>query len=216
MFRPTIRSGVVPGVVSVVLLALVLGMLAAGAFRVPDQNRVRIENQARERKLAVEVKEKEALSGWIVAGKVVLGTIGLGGLALGFMVLGAYGIRKALTIGPDKRGLFPLVVGRNAGAWEVRDPNRALSGVTTMGRDPSLPPGLEREQVQVTGQAQAVQLAVAIASGDVDKNKAGPEITQQLTAKPMPQVETSPWEPSHIERLLVESGALEGDYENAE
>jgi len=146
---------------SAVMLALVLGMLIAGAFRGTDRERARIENAARADKLAVEVAQKRTLSSWIVAGKIALGAVSLASLALGVSVAGAYGLRKALTVGPNDAGLFPLLLGRIGGAWVVHDPNRAMGAVTSMGGAVQVQQLLAPGQLTVTTQAQMVQATAA-------------------------------------------------------
>jgi hypothetical protein len=83
---------------------------------------------------------------------------------------------------------------------------------------PVLPPGREGEQSQVTGRAQAVQALAAIASGNGGGGRSGELMAgvlgaAQKLAPPHPQPRRSPWESSHVERLLIESGALDVDDE---
>jgi hypothetical protein len=146
--------------------------------------------------------------------RVVLILALIGAVAVGTL----YGMRWALTISPNQQGIFPLLLGRVGQAWVVHDPNRSVSAVTAMGGEPPvthyLPPGQE----QVTGQAQAIQLAAALASGDQAQKRrqntasALMNASQRMLARPAPPVEKAKWEPGHIEQLLIESGQLEDGY----
>lgn len=168
MFRPAVKSGAVPMMASVVLIAL--GMLLAGAFRGSDQERVRIENRARAEKLAVEVAQKEQLSGFILVGKVLAGVLALvlvGGL--GFIGL-RYLDRRASEIRPGADGQFPLVRVRVAGATILADPNRQLAAAMIYASpgqadqvviQPVIVGDLSTQERQAA-RASAVQLASAV------------------------------------------------------
>jgi hypothetical protein len=134
--------------------------------------------------------------------------IGLFALLQTIRLLLAWGWRKATTVYPNQQGIFPLVIIRDS--WKrltYYDANRDVGAVTTIedGKPTHyLPPG----QAQVTGQAQMVQLAAAVSSGERGQ-EANALAGRRLMGRPLPQVERAPWTPSHVERLLIESGELE-------
>jgi hypothetical protein len=73
-----------------------------------------------------------------------------------------------------------------------------------------LPPGQAPAQFQVTGQAQATQALRAAVSGHTSLPSGGPVSTdmfnRERVARPLPEVKMLDLEPSHIERLLLETG----------
>jgi hypothetical protein len=73
-----------------------------------------------------------------------------------------------------------------------------------------LPPGEATAQFQVTGQAQATQALRAAVSGYAPLPSSGPVSTdmfsQNRVGRPLPEVKMLDLEPSHIERLLLETG----------
>jgi DNA segregation ATPase FtsK/SpoIIIE-like protein len=78
-----------------------------------------------------------------------------------------WGMRRAATIAPDERGLFPLLLGRSGGGWAIFDSNRALSAGATL-RDGKfnhhVQPGFELPTVAITAGALEVQRTVARSS----------------------------------------------------
>jgi len=159
-----------------VLLACLVGSLLFGKlerFTETAQERQRIETEAREAKLALEIEQKTALAPWTQAAKITGGALGLLAIFGVIIVAIAYGIRHALTISPDARGIFPLLFGwqrwrdsngQRSSGLIFHDPNRALGPGTVFSGGQfayALPPGLEREQLAVTAGALAVQATAA-------------------------------------------------------
>jgi hypothetical protein len=141
------------------------------------------------------------------------------------IVVSLFGMRYALTIAPNRQGIFPLLLGRAKGSWAVFDPNRSPTAVTLIGDNVpkvthALPAGTESAQAQITSQAQMVQLTAAAVSGEGETEKKARELVSGLggrtglLTKPLPPVHRSALEPSHVERLLIEAGEIEeADYE---
>ena len=213
----------------VAILAMALGSNLDN-LSTAKQERIRTETEQWEKQ---QEAERPAKVFWAWAQRFILGVSVLLLVVAVISVGWLYGIRRAVTIGADKRGLFPLLLGRlpvkdgdgqTVGrAWVVHDPNRALGATTSLGDKVDVmahtPAGLEREQLRITSQAQSVQALAAVASGEAGGNRAGELVsgvigTAHQLARPLPDVKRSPWEPSHIERLLIEAGEMEGaDYE---
>jgi hypothetical protein len=120
-------------------------------------------------------------------GGVVLLTVG----GLGWGVV-RWLHRRAGTLYPDASGLYPLREGRVGRSRVFHDPNRALQ--------------------QVTGQAQAVQALRAAVSGPspLPSSRQLPLdlLVQRRVSQPLPEVRELPYQPAHIERLLLEDGEL--------
>jgi hypothetical protein len=78
----------------------------------------------------------------------------------------------------------------------------------------ALPGGLTGAQQQVTGQAQAAQALRAAVSGPMPlpprQNLPFDLLAEQRISQPLPQVKELDYEPSHIERLLLEDGDPDG------
>jgi len=127
---------------------------------------------------------------------------------------------RANTVYPDRAGLYPILEERIGQTKVFHDPNRTLGGSTVYAtggqaidvRHP-LPKGQESAQHQITGQAQAAQALRAAVSGafpvpskpDLPINM----LDERRLSRPLPEVKTLPWEPSHIERLLLEDSDLD-------
>lgn len=207
------------------VLALLLVMILSctvGASIFGKLNELSPAAQERQRLEAQEWKERAEAErpvrlfwAWV---QVVLAALIIVGVVL---VAILYGVRKALTIAPDERGIFPMLLGRVDSAWVVHNQNKELAATTSIGPGDvrvihHLPPGMETQQVQITSQAQAIQ-ALAAAAASSSEGSAGQKARElvsslvsasQLT-KPLPAVRRSPWESSHVERLLIEAGELE-------
>jgi len=217
------RIGCGSAALALVALVILGGVLFGQANQLSGAGQERQRLEAQEWKERAEA-ERGALIFWQWAWRVVLVLGGLGALAVALL----WGMRQALTIAPNRQGIFPFLLGRVGKAWVIHDPNRAMASTTIIGPGAqladqvtvthALPAGLEADQLQVTGRAQAVQALAAVASGERDERDelAGAVlgVDQPLITRPLPPVTRSPWEPSHIERLLIESGVIEGgDYE---
>ena len=137
--------------------------------------------------------------------------------------------KRATSVYPNDAGQYPVIVKRSwSGVTIVHDPNRAL-GPTTIytapslagmlsGRKGQLPaaqfpmPGSESSMLQLATQAQAVGLVAAATRNSLgvgDPRQAG-QLAQALIERPalsapLPPVRLSSLEPSHVERLLLES-----------
>ena len=126
--------------------------------------------------------------------------------------------RRAETVYPDRAGLYPIREGRIAGARIFHDPNRTATGTTVYAQDVSrvevqhaLPEGQAYAQQQVTAQAQAAQALRAAVSGvsplPTSERVALDRLTDRRISRPLPEVRSlEQFEPSHIERLLLEDG----------
>lgn len=123
---------------AVIGLAAVLGaILWRGRPDLSDaeRERARVETAALAEKLALDVEQKRALSGWILAAKVVGGGLALVGIAgLAFVSL-RWLDRRAAEVRPGPDGQFPLVRVRIRGATIIHDPNRQLAAATVYARD---------------------------------------------------------------------------------
>jgi hypothetical protein len=211
-------------ILALIILSAVLGaVLWRGRpdLTAAERERERIKNEALAEKLAIDIRQKQTLSNWIVVAKVAAGGLALVAVTGAVVVALAFGVRLALTIAPNRQGIFPLIMGRLKGSWVVYDANRSPSAVTSIGDGKpqvtySLPEGMD--QARITAQAQAVQALAAVASGEQGGSKAGELVSGVMgqssqLGRPLPDVQKSPWEPSHIERLLIESGMLEDSYD---
>jgi hypothetical protein len=140
---------------------------------------------------------------------VLLGGLGWGGVR--------WLHRRANTVYPDRSGLYPIREERFGRAKVFHDPNRTLggstvyaSGVQDLDVHHAIPEGHEDAQRQITGQAQAAQALRAAASGAFPlpekQNLPIGMLDERSLARPLPEVKALPWEPSHIERLLLKDG----------
>lgn len=228
------RKILVNPIVLLLLAGVVIGALFAGSTRdviLRDElkTRAQLENERyeddstfrRERaEIALEQWEKEQEATywpkviWAWAKRVAPAMFLLGGA----MVVILYGMRRAITIFPDKRGLFPLLLGRVGGTWTVLDPNTSfvvtaqknLGGGAQIGG--ALPPGVTPEMAgEIMARFQSVQAVAASASaGQPDSLSSaliGAIATRRL-GPPLPTVIESPYTASHVERVLIESGQL--------
>jgi len=205
-------------ILSCVIGATVLGKL--DDLSPEARERQRIENAELEKRLEAE---RPARILWAYAWRAAV--IGAAFTVLAVLLL--RGLRWATAITPNDRGLYPVMRLKVGQAQVLHDPNKALTATTIYTTPqlaesvtviPVLPAGAEGEQAQVTGRAQAVQALAAIASGNGGGNRSGELMAGVLgaankLAPPHPQPRRSPWESSHVERLLIESGALEVDDE---
>jgi hypothetical protein len=144
-------------------------------------------------------------------GTVILCTIG----GLGWAVV-RWVLRRADTVYPDRSGLYPLREERLGGSKVFHDPNRTLTGTTIyavggqrLSVQHTLPGGHPAFQQQVTGQAQAAQALRAAVSGasplpTAQGFPAG--LFERQPARSLPEVRELGYEPSHIERLLLQDG----------
>jgi hypothetical protein len=152
-----------------------------------------------------------------VAFRVLLGGVVLftfGGLGVGLV---RWINHRVNTLYPNNAGLYPVREERVGQAKVFHDPNRAptattvyASGVPSLTVQNPLPPGQAAAQFQVTGQAQATQALRAAVSGHTSLPSGGPVSTDMFSqgrvARPLPEVKMLDLEPSHIERLLLETG----------
>ena len=92
-------------VLLVVLLGLIIGALLFGkltSLSPAEQERQRIENRELEERLELE---RPMVLFWSWAWRVVIVLGGLGALGVALV----WGIRMALTIAPNRKGIFPLL-----------------------------------------------------------------------------------------------------------
>lgn len=210
-----------------VTLAFVLGVVLVGKrpdLTQAERERARVQTEALRESLELDNQHKATMQKWKAVGKVTLGATAVGVIIGTVLVVWVWGMRRAMTIGPNERGIFPLLLGRTGGSWVVYDANRSPTAATSLGTGGArvrhhLPAGMEAAQARITSQAQSVQALAAVASGEQGRDKGNELVTGVIgaahqLAKPLPQVERSPWESSHIERLLIEAGELEAnDYD---
>jgi len=193
------------------ILAFVLGAVLRGrTYSSPSPEyltraeQLRLENQARLNTIKTVFL--------VALGVVIL--VGVTGITLGLVRMVWL---KARLVYPARSGIFPVLVNRVGPQVILHDPNRTLAGTTVLGRGPDgvsvqhlLPPeaGVEA-QLQVTTQAQVAQAVAAAAGGDgvnAQSRKLIESVTARQVAAPLPEVEVSDLEPSHVERLLLETG----------
>jgi hypothetical protein len=136
--------------------------------------------------------------------------------------------KRATSVYPNNAGQYPVIVKRTwGGVTIVHDPNRAL-GPTTIYTTPSVAgwvwdkarplaaaqfpaAGGEGSLLQLATQAQAIGLMAAATrkSGSEDTARHVEQLAQALINRPvisapLPPVQVSPLEVSHVERLLLE------------
>ena len=195
----------------VALVGLALGIGLWLGYRVRRPTAYDVERTA----LSIEFARK--LLPFKLAFFVLLGGVAL--LTLGGLGFGAvrWLDRRADTVYPDRSGFYPLREERIGRVKVFHDPNRTLTGTTVYtsgGRTVSvqhpLPEGMAGAQQQVTGQAQAAQALRAAVSGP---SALPPRQRLPLDllgvhrmSRPLPEVKELDYEPSHIERLLLEDG----------
>jgi hypothetical protein len=192
-----------------ILAAVGVGLVLGGRAR--GQTAYELE------RAAVSVQLARRMLPYKVAFRVALGAVLLLTLAgLGWGTV-RWLHRRAEMVYPNGAGLYPIREGRIGGVKVFHDPNRALGGSTlyaTGGRNirvqHPLPPGQEVAQQQITAQAQVAQAVRAAVSGSSPlppaQNLPADLLVAGRLSRPMPEVRELAWEPSHIERLLLQEG----------
>jgi hypothetical protein len=192
-----------------ILAAVGVGLVLGGRAR--GQTAYELE------RAAVSVQLARTMLPYKVAFRVALGAVLLLTLAgLGWGTV-RWLHRRAEMVYPNGAGLYPIREGRIGGVKVFHDPNRALGGSTlyaTGGRNirvqHPLPPGQEVAQQQITAQAQVAQAVRAAVSGSSPlppaQNLPADLLVAGRLSRPMPEVRELAWEPSHIERLLLQEG----------
>jgi hypothetical protein len=192
-----------------ILAAVGVGLVLGGRAR--GQTAYELE------RAAVSVQLARTMLPYKVAFRVALGAVLLLTLAgLGWGTV-RWLHRRAEMVYPNGAGLYPIREGRIGGVKVFHDPNRALGGSTlyaTGGRNirvqHPLPPGQEVAQQQITAQAQVAQAVRAAVSGSSPlppaQNLPADLLVAGRLSRPMPEVRELAWEPSHIERLLLQDG----------
>jgi hypothetical protein len=138
------------------------------------------------------------------AAKMRIIKIGFWGSLAAAVVLGIIGVAAALVraiwrrpdlIRPNASGLFPLVRGRADGQTYYHDPNRQLAGTVAYGHGSDglemqqlIPPGAEAEQLQVTTQAQAVQVVAAASQGRGMSRTTRRMVERMTEPRPVPRL----------------------------
>jgi hypothetical protein len=200
---------VVIGVITFIILALGLGAWLGSGSREPSTYELE--------RTAMSLQVSRTLVPFQVAFRVLLGGVVLftfGGVGVGLV---RWINHRVNTLYPNNAGLYPVREGRIGQAKVFHDPNRAptattvyANGVPSLTVQHPLPPGEAAAQFQVTGQAQATQALRAAVSGYNSLPSGGPVSTdmfsQNKVGRPLPEVKMLDLEPSHIERLLLETG----------
>lgn len=200
-------------VVVCVLLSFLLGVVWTKSGEHPIDPALRARKEAELQQIHLDTSRQLATM-TVAAGWTVLGLVATAVLAITLVAV-KWTLKSIDTIYPDRSGLYPVLRERVGGFVLFHDPNRVVtSGVaySREGRPAFLAPeSVGEAQRQITSQAQVAQvLAAASSSG----NKALPEralnsvVIPQMLSAPMPEVMVSPLEPSHVERLLLESGEI--------
>lgn len=191
------------------LLVLLLGLWLGSRSRQPDAYQVE--------RAALKIQFARSMLPFRVAFYVLLGTVVLSTLAgLGWSTI-RWLNRRADTLYPDASGLYPIRENRVGRARVFHDPNRTLGGATVYasGGPPvdvryPLPGGHVGAQQQVTAQAQAAQVLRAAVSGPspLPSPRSWPVdlLAERRVSRPLPEVQELPYEPSHIDRLLLQDG----------
>jgi len=199
-------------VMALILIALGVGLwLGSGSVRAPyRRDRALLSLQFAQTMMPIKV------TFLVLMGGVTVAT--LGGLGWGVV---RWIHRRANTVYADQAGLYPLREQRLGGAMVFHDPNRTWGGTTvyaTKGPPLSvqqpLAAGQPMIQSQVTGQAQAAQALRAAVSGVAPFPSAQglpAQLLDRPVARPLPEVKELAYEPSHIERLLLQDGDPEDD-----
>ncbi|MBN1579327.1 MAG: hypothetical protein JXA89_01395 [Anaerolineae bacterium] len=200
---------VVIGVMTAIVIALGLGAWLGGGSREPSAYELE--------RTAMSLQVSRTMVPFQVAFRVLLGGVVLfvfGGVGVGLV---RWINHRVNTLYPNNAGLYPVREGRIGQAKVFHDPNRAptattvyANGVPALTVQHPLPPGEAAAQFQVTGQAQATQALRAAVSGYNSLPSGGPVSTdmfnQNRIGRPLPEVKMLDLEPSHIERLLLETG----------
>jgi len=147
----------------------------------------------------------------VLLGGVVLFT--LGGIGLGVV---RWINHRVNTLYPNQAGLYPVREAQIGAARVFHDPNRAPTATTVYAHGiPSLTvqhpyPGQLSAQLQITGQAQATQALRAAVSGHTPLPVSTPVTADMFNvrrlSRELPEVKVLDLEPSHVERLLLETG----------
>lgn len=141
------------------LLALILGAVLAGQGRPSPEYQTAMEALQLETAAQMRVIQ---VGFW--GGLAAVAVLGAGGIVAG-LVLAVW--HRSRLIHPHANGLFPVVRGRVGRETYYHDPNRQPAGTVFYG--PSRPEGAairhDEAQLQVTTQAQAVQLVAAAGQG---------------------------------------------------
>jgi len=147
----------------------------------------------------------------VLLGGIVLVTLGgLGWSAIRWLT------RRTDLVYPDHHGLYPIREHHIGRATVVHDPNRTLTGTTVYASGDQriavqhpMPQNHLSVQQQVTAQAQVAQALRAAVSGTSalpTGRAAAVDLLERRAATTMPEVQELPYEPSHIERLLLLDG----------
>ena len=147
----------------------------------------------------------------VLLGGIVLVTLGgLGWSAIRWLT------RRTDLVYPDRHGLYPIREHHIGRATVVHDPNRTLTGTTVYASGDQriavqhpMPQNHLSVQQQVTAQAQVAQALRAAVSGTSalpTGRAAAVDLLERRAATTMPEVQELPYEPSHIERLLLLDG----------
>ena len=204
---------VVWGVVLLLALAVVAGTALGGRSRALDPYDAQ--------RAALGVEMARTMLPFHVAFRIMLGGVvlfTLGGVGWGIV---RWLNRRADTVYPDRAGLYPIREGRVGRAKVFHDPNRVPTGTTVYAPRQTaisvqhpLPEGRLDVQQQVTGQAQAAQALRAAVSGPsaLPAGQALPLdlLDERRVSRPLPEVRELRYEPSHIERLLLQEGQGSG------
>ncbi len=214
------------GFLTIVVLAMALGALLTDKVRGGGEAAsVRVVEEPKGTSWTDSLGELLSFA-WFLF-RVTLMALIIVALAVGLWVTYLFVERKASTVYPNQKGVYPVLKLRVGRAAVLHDPNRATTATTVYTTPelaenvqvvPVLAPGTEAEQAVVTGRAQAVQALAAISGGPQDVRRRREDVGQilgletgdgNLAAKPLPPVTRSGLRSSHVERLLLENGALE-------
>jgi hypothetical protein len=197
------------------LLLLLLALFAVGmGWWLGD--RTRTPNTYEMERMALGVTFVRTILPFKVAFAVLLGGILLLTLAgLGWNAIRWLGRRMDLVY-PDHHGLYPIREHHIGRATVVHDPNRTLTGTTVYASGDQriavqhpMPQNHLSVQQQVTAQAQVAQALRAAVSGAsaLPAGRTGAaDLLERRAVAAMPEVQELPYEPSHIERLLLLDG----------
>lgn len=196
------------GVLALLVLALGVGLWLGRGTRQPSA--YELERSAMSLQLA------RTLLPFQIAFRVLLGGVvifTLAGVGLGVV---RWINHRVTTLYPNQAGLYPLRETQIGTAKVFHDPNRAPTATTVYAHGvPSLTvqhpyPGHLSAQLQITGQAQATQALRAAVSGHTPLPVSTPVTADMFDARrlsrELPEVKVLDLEPSHIERLLSETG----------
>jgi len=198
------------GVLVCIVAALGVGVWLGGRSRA-EPSMYEIE------RTAMSLQLTRTMVPFQVAFRVLLGGVLLFTLAGMGVGLVRWINHRVNTLYPNNAGLYPVREDRIGQARVFHDPNRAptattvyANGMPALTVQNPLPPGQAMAQFQVTGQAQATQALRAAVSGYASLPSSGPISTDMFNqgriARPLPEVKMLDLEPSHIEKLLLETG----------